>query len=107
MTVFGLIANLPKLKRGKKRNSEGEVVAEERSRVGTRTEHFKHFISDVLPKLDVLGLKGYNIVMDNAPIHKDTDIRNIITSGGGGLQMCLLTTVLPVFKPYRGALVKG
>lgn len=61
---------------------------------GTVTGHYFNFIVSTLDILDQHEqLKGHYIVMDNAPIHKNTDIRKYIEQRGYG---CVY---LPAYSP--------
>lgn len=63
-------------------------------KVGTRTEHFLHFLSGVLDELDQNGMTGRYIVMDNAPIHKSPEVAKTIESRGYRL------AYLPPYSPF-------
>ncbi|ORE00706.1 hypothetical protein BCV72DRAFT_176074, partial [Rhizopus microsporus var. microsporus] len=53
----------------KKRKADGKEV-KINGKVGTRTEHFLVYPTNVMNTLDKHNMKGQYIVMDNAPIHK-------------------------------------
>ncbi|PIA13375.1 hypothetical protein COEREDRAFT_49356 [Coemansia reversa NRRL 1564] len=57
-------------------------------RVGTRTEHFLAYITNVMDALDAWNMKGYYIVMDNAPIHTPKFWAKVNT----GVRIIALTT---------------
>ena len=63
-------------------------------RVGTRTEHFLAYISNVMDVLDKNDMKGLYLVMDNAPIHSPVKIRDLVESRG---YKCLY---LPPYSPF-------
>jgi transposase len=63
-------------------------------RVGTRTEHFLTYISNVMDVLDRNNMKGHYLVMDNAPIHTPVKVRELIESRG---YRCLY---LPPYSPF-------
>jgi transposase len=62
--------------------------------VGTRTEHFLTYISNVMDVLDRNNMKGHYLVMDNAPIHPPLKIRELIESRD---YRCLY---LPPYSPF-------
>ncbi|KAG1489771.1 hypothetical protein G6F53_013365 [Rhizopus delemar] len=57
----------------KKRKSDGKVI-QTTARVGTRTEHYLAYLSNVMDVLDKNDMKGFYLVMDNAPIHKPATV---------------------------------
>src|SRR6202044_2160198 len=72
-----------------KRMAKGSEVS-----VGTNAEHFAAFISHVMDVLDKHSMKGMNLVMDNASIHKTTHIRAIIIDRG------YIPVYLPPYSPF-------
>ena len=50
--------------------------------VGTRTEHFLAYISNVMDVLDRNIMKGQYLIMDNAPIHTPVKVRELVESRG-------------------------
>src|ERR1700730_1687124 len=66
----------------KKRKANDTTATVISGRVGTRTEHFLTYISNVMDVLDRNDMKGHYIVMDNAPIHTPVQVRDLIESRG-------------------------
>ena len=66
----------------KKRKANDTTATVVSGRVGTRTEHFLTYISNVMDVLDRNDMKGHYIVMDNAPIHTPVKVRDLIESRG-------------------------
>ena len=60
----------------KKRKVDGKAVDAVNGRIGTRTEHFLAYLSNVMDVLDKSKMQGYYLVMDNAPIHTPAKVRN-------------------------------
>ncbi|KAL7322216.1 hypothetical protein PS15p_212245 [Mucor circinelloides] len=91
-------AQIRKVARPKKRKLQNEEVQTKTmtvtGKVGTRTEHFLHFLSGVLDELDRNGMTGRYIVMDNAPIHKSPEVAKTIESRGYRL------AYLPPYSPF-------
>ncbi|CEG69283.1 hypothetical protein RMATCC62417_05383 [Rhizopus microsporus] len=77
----------------KKRRTDGKVI-ETTARVGTRTEHFLFYLNNVMDVLDKNNLRGFYIVMDNAPIHKLNKVRECIEKRG---YKCVY---LPPYSPF-------
>lgn len=77
----------------KKRRVDGKVVTTT-AKVGTRAEHYLNYLSNVMDVLDRNNMKGFYLVMDNAPIHKPATIRNLIESRG---YKCVY---LPPYSPF-------
>ena len=73
-------------------NSERKELVS--SRVGTRTEHFLAYISNVMDVLDTNDMKGHYLVMDNAPIHTPVKVRELVEGRG---YKCLY---LPPYSPF-------
>lgn len=68
-----------------KKRKRGDGKAEDvevNTRVGTRSEHFLEFLSNVMDTLDQHGVKGRYLVMDNAAIHKVDEAQNLIENRG-------------------------
>ena len=63
-------------------------------RMGTRTEHYLAYLSDVMDVLDRNNMQGYYLVMDNAPIHTPAKVRDRIESRD---YKCLY---LPPYSPF-------
>jgi transposase len=78
----------------KKRRANDTTAMVVNGRVGTRTEHFLTYISNVMDVLDRNNMKGHYLVMDNAPIHTPVKIRELIESRG---YRCLY---LPPYSPF-------
>ena len=78
-------------KKRKANDSKAMVVS---GRVGTRTEHFLAYISNVMDVLDTNDMKGHYTVMDNAPIHTPVKVRVLVESRG---YKCLC---LPQYSPF-------
>lgn len=66
----------------KKRKANGKNDKKINGRVGTRTEHFLNYISNVMDVLDKNNMKGHHLVMDNAPIHTPEAVWKVIESRG-------------------------
>lgn len=77
----------------KKRKSDGKVI-KTTGRIGTRTEHYLAYLSNVMDVLDKNDMKGFYLVMDNAPIHKPATVRNFIEKRG---YKCVY---LPPYSPF-------
>ena len=77
----------------KKRRADGKVVTL-RNKVGTRTEHFMSYLSNVMDVLDKNNMKDHYLVMDNAPIHTPSAIRQLVESRG---YKCVY---LPPYSPF-------
>ena len=78
----------------KKRNGNGKVVSVVKGRIGTRTEHYLAYLSNIMDVLDRNEMKGHYLVMDNAPIHTPSAVRDSIESRG---YKCLY---LPPYSPF-------
>jgi hypothetical protein len=63
-------------------------------RVGTRTSHYLQFLNATLDELDKHGMQGRYLIMDNAPIHRSTEVAELITSRG---YKCMY---LPPYSPF-------
>ena len=67
----------------KKRKAAGGSTSKASSNSGTVTGHYFNFISSVLDVMDRHEeFKHHYLIMDNAPIHKHQDIKNLIESRG-------------------------
>ena len=66
----------------KKRKANDTKAMMIRGQVGTRTEHFLTYISNVIDVLDRNDMKGHYLVMDNAPIHTPLKVRELVESRG-------------------------
>ncbi|KAL1925911.1 hypothetical protein VTP01DRAFT_7250 [Rhizomucor pusillus] len=71
----------PEAVSAKKRKADGKEV-KVNGKVGTRTEHYLSYLSNVMDVMDKNGMKGHYIVMDNAPIHKPRVIRRVVEERG-------------------------
>jgi transposase len=78
-------------KKRKANDSTARVIS---GRIGTRTEHFLAYISNVMDVLDRNGMKGQYLVMDNAPIHTPGKVRELVEGRG---YKCLY---LPPYSPF-------
>ena len=78
----------------KKRKVDGKAVDAVNGRIGTRTEHFLAYVSNVMDVLDKTNMQGYYLVMDNAPIHTPAKIRDLVESRH---YKCLY---LPPYSPF-------
>jgi transposase len=78
-------------KKRKANDAKAMVVS---GRVGTRTEHFLAYISNVMDVLDTNDMKGHYLVMDNAPIHTPVKVRELVEGRG---YKCLY---LPPYSPF-------
>lgn len=79
---------------GSKKRKVGSKEVKINGRVGTRSEHFLTYLNSIMDCLDRNGLRGYYLVIDNAPIHKPTAVRKCIESRG---HKCLY---LPSYSPF-------
>jgi hypothetical protein len=61
-----------------KRNVDSKAVDALNGRIGTRTEHFLAYLSNVMDVLEKNKLQGYYLVMDNASIHTPANIRDLV-----------------------------
>src|ERR1700730_11306927 len=81
----------------RKANDAKSVVVS--GRVGTRTEHFLAYISNVMDVLDTNDMKGHYLVMDNAPIHPPVNVRELVENRG---YKCLyLPPYSPILNPIE------
>src|ERR1700733_11532125 len=78
----------------KKRKVDGKAVDAVNGRIGTRTEHFLAYVSNVMDVLDKNNMQGYYLVMHNAPIHRPAKIRDLVESRH---YKCLY---LPPYSPF-------
>lgn len=63
------------------------------------TEHFRSFIEGLLDRMDQTMDVGSYVIMDNARIHKDESIRNLIE--GRGYHIMFLPPYSPDFNPIE------
>ncbi|KAI8877127.1 hypothetical protein K501DRAFT_198837, partial [Backusella circina FSU 941] len=85
----------------RKRDDGGAAeVPEVNARIGTQSEHFISFISNVMDTLDKHDMHGRYIIMDNAAIHKTDDIQELIESRG------YKTDFLPPYSPFLNSMCK-
>jgi hypothetical protein len=61
-------------KKRERADSKPAEVPEVNARIGTRSEHFKEFIGNVMDTLDKHNMQGRYLVLDNASIHRTADI---------------------------------
>jgi hypothetical protein len=66
-------------KKRKANDTTGKAI---NGRIGTRTEHFLAYISNVMDVLDRNDMKGHYLVMDNAPIHTPVKVRELVEGRG-------------------------
>jgi transposase len=78
----------------KKRKANDTKAMTVSGRIGTRTEHFLAYLSNVMDVLDTNNMKGHYLVMDNAPIHTPLKVRELVESRG---YKCLY---LPPYSPF-------
>lgn len=81
-------------KKRKRDDGKPAVVPEVNARVGTRSEHFKEFISNVMDTLDKHNMQGRYLVLDNASIHKVSDVQDLIKCRG------YKVAYLPPYSPF-------
>ncbi len=74
-------------------------MVEVNARVGTRSEHFIEFLIGVMDTLDQFDMKGRYLVMDNAAIHKVTEVKDLIASRG--YKVIYLPPYLPFLNPIE------
>lgn len=70
------------IKKKKRDNGEVREVTELNARVGTRNEHFLKFLTGFMDTLDKHEMKGHYLVMDNAAIHKVSDVQKLVADRG-------------------------
>ncbi|KAG1060993.1 hypothetical protein G6F41_012506 [Rhizopus arrhizus] len=85
-------------KKRKRENGKAEVI-KVNARVGTRSEHFIEFLIGVMDILDQFDMKGRHLVMDNAAIHKVTEVKDLIASRG--YKVIYLPPYLPFLNPIE------
>ena len=61
-------------KRVRAANGEATVA----DKVGTRAEHFKAFLNDLMDVLDKLEMKDRLLVLDNTMIYKTSEVKQVI-----------------------------
>ncbi|KAG1050024.1 hypothetical protein G6F43_007677 [Rhizopus delemar] len=83
----------------KKRKADGKEV-KVNGKVGTRTEHYLAYLTNVMDTLDKSDMKGQYLVMDNTPIHKPKVIQKLIEDRG---YKCLY---LPSYSPFLNPIEK-
>src|SRR3984893_3855882 len=59
----------------KKRKGNGKAIATVNRRIGTRTEHYLLYLSNVMDVLDSNNMNSHYLVMDSAPIHTPAKVR--------------------------------
>lgn len=91
--IINIGVKKPESASSKKRKADGKEV-KINGKVGTRTEHFLAYITNVMNTLDKNNIKGQHIVMDNAPIHKPKVIKALIEERG---HKCIY---LPPYSPF-------
>ena len=74
------------------------------ARIGTRTEHYLTYLSNVMHVLDKHSMKGYYLVMDNAPIHTPSKFREVVEQKR--LQLLVSTSLLSMSQSHRGIMGK-
>lgn len=79
--IIDISVKKPEAVSAKKRKADGKEV-KVNGKVGTRTEHYLSYLSNVMDVMDKNGMKGHYIVMDNAPIHKPRVIRRVVEERG-------------------------
>lgn len=62
--------------------------------IGTRMEHYLQYLSNVMDTLDKNKMKGYYIVMDNAPINMPIFVSNLVEK-----RRCK-SLFLPPYSPF-------
>ena len=82
----------------KKRKANDIKAMMIRGQVGTRTEHFLTYISNVIDVLDRNDMKGHYLVMDNAPIHTPLKVRELVESRR--LQVLVSSTIFAFLKSH-------
>lgn len=78
----------------KKRKTNDTTAVVASGGVGTRTEHFLAYISNVMNVLDCNDMKRLNLVIDNAPINTPARVRDLVENTG---YKCLY---LPPYSPF-------
>jgi hypothetical protein len=79
------------LKKKKVNDTTAPVIND---RVGTRTECFLAYLSNVMDVLDRNDMKGNYLVIDNSPIYTPAKVRDLVESRG---YKCLY---LPPYSPF-------
>ena len=83
-------------KKRKANDTTGKAI---NGRIGTRTEHFLAYISNVMDALDRNDMKGHYLVMDNAPIHTPFKVRELVE--GRGYKYLYLPPYSPFLNPIE------
>ena len=79
------------------RTADGEATVA--GKVGTRAEHFKAFLNDLMDVLDKLEMKDRLLVLDNATIHKTAEVKQVILDRN--YNALFLPPWSPVFNPIE------
>lgn len=72
ISVYGIInlsVRMPKATTTKKRKTPGGKQTTSTIYEGTKSAHFRTFVSKLMDQLDERDMKGFNLVLDNASIH--------------------------------------
>ncbi|KAG1152233.1 hypothetical protein G6F37_002253 [Rhizopus arrhizus] len=105
-TILGVISQAgiisigvkkPELASSKKRKADGKEV-KINGKVGTRTEHFLVYLTNVMNTLDKNNIKSQYIVTNNAPIHKPKVIKTLVEERG---HRCIY---LPPYSPFLNSI---
>jgi transposase len=81
-------------KKRKRDDGEAAEVSKANARIGTRSEHFLQFISNVMDTLDEHEMSGRYLILDNAAIHKVAAVQELIESRG------YKAVYLPPYSPF-------
>lgn len=98
-----------KIQGGKKRKSP-EAASRKEGPKGTTAGHYLRFLRETLNIMDKHDqIKGFYLIMDNAPIHSSKQIEEIIYEKGRDYKYVYLPPYLPELNPIEQfwALVKG
>lgn len=98
--IINLVLRKPSVVANKKKRKLGfSATVDVNGRVGTRTSHYLDFLSRTMDTLDAEGMKGRYLVMDNAPIHKAQEVKDLITLRG--YKYMYLPTYSPFLNPIE------
>jgi hypothetical protein len=78
----------------KKRKANGKSATVITGRIGTRTEHYLAYLSNIMDVLDRTTKRVFTFVMDNAPIYTPAAIRALIENRG------YKYLYLPLYSPF-------
>lgn len=93
--IVALSVRLPKAsKKRKVAGSSKTIHGNNGDGGGTKGSHYQEFVLQLLDEMDKHDMKGYNLVMDNTPIHKAGVLQEIVEERG---YKCVY---LPPYSPF-------